>query len=111
MDIATSARQWVDAYHRQDRTEIEALAAPSLVVNDERRPTERFPFGLEVMRVFEDEQLTLSGDSAQFAARMIERAATGTFVSRVTETWVRRMGQWQLQEARIATESQVPPGR
>ncbi len=111
VDIAASGRQWLDAYHRQDRTDIEALSAPSLMINDERRPTERFPFGLEVARAFEDEQLTLAGDSAQFTARMTERAATGAFSSRVTQTWVRRQGVWQLQEARIIHDTVATAGR
>ncbi len=107
MDIAASARQWMDAYHRQDRAAMQSLTAPSLAINDERRATQRFPFGLEVTRAFEEEELHLSGDSAIFNARMTERASTGSIVSRVSQTWVRRLGQWQLQEARILADAAV----
>lgn len=105
MDIAASARQWMDAYHRQDRVVMQSLTAPSLAINDERRATQRFPFGLEVTRAFEEEELHLSGDSAIFNARMTERASTGSIVSRVSQTWIRRLGQWQLQEARILADA------
>jgi hypothetical protein len=86
---------------------MDPLGAPSLVINDERKPDQRFPFGLEVTRAFEDEQLQLSGDTATFTARMTERAATGAITSRVSQTWVRRSGSWQLQEARIAPDNQT----
>lgn len=86
---------------------MEPVVAPSLVINDERRADQRFPFGLEVSRAFEDEQLQLSGDSAVFSALMTERASTGAFVSHVSQTWVRRLGEWQLQEARIASAGQA----
>ncbi len=87
---------------------MDPLGAPSLVVNDERRPDEKFPFGLEVTRAFEEEHLELSGDIGTFTARMTERAATGLVVSRVSQTWVRRAGEWRLQEARITREGQTP---
>jgi hypothetical protein len=83
---------------------MEPLASPSLAINDERRADQRFPFGLEVTRAFEDEQLQLAGDSAMFTARMTERAPTGALTSQVTQTWVRRGGVWQLQEARLVHE-------
>jgi len=112
VDLAASGRQWLDAYHRQDRASIDALGSPTLVINDERRPNQRFPFGLEVTRAFENEELQLSGDNATFTARMTERATTGAFVSRISQTWVRRMGEWHLQEARLVPESATPaPGR
>ena len=85
------------------------LASPSIAVNDERRPDQRFPFGLEITRAFEDEQLQLSGDTATFTARMIERASTGALVSRVSQTWVRRLGEWRLQETRLVPQGQLPP--
>jgi hypothetical protein len=108
VDVAASGRQWLDAYHRQDQSAMEPLASPSLAINDERRPDQRFPFGLEVTRAFEDEQLQLAGDSATFTARMTERAPTGSLTSRVTQTWVRRAGVWQLQEARLVHEVTAP---
>ncbi|MEQ1760444.1 MAG: nuclear transport factor 2 family protein, partial [Vicinamibacterales bacterium] len=108
VDITATSRQWLDAYHRQDRVTMESLGAPSLTISDERLADQRFPFGLEIARAFEDEQLELSGDSAKFTAKMTERAATGAVVSRVAQTWVRRQGQWQLQEARIVHDSQSP---
>jgi hypothetical protein len=109
VDISASARQWLDAYHRQDRTTMEPLASESLTINDERRADQRFPFGLEVTRAFEEEQLQLAGDSAIFTARMIERASTGALASRVTQTWIRRGGAWQLQEARLVFEVTAGP--
>jgi len=111
MDIAASGRQWIDAYHRQDRASMQVFTAPSLAINDERRPDQRFPFGLEVSRSFDDEQLHLSGDSAIFNARMTERASTGAIVTRVSQTWIRRLGQWQLQEARFLPDSGAVAGR
>jgi hypothetical protein len=86
---------------------MDSLGAPSLAVSDDRRPDQRFPFGLEVTRTFENEQLQLAGDIATFTARMTEHAATGAQMSRVSQTWVRRSGTWQLQEARIAPDSQA----
>lgn len=111
LDIAASGRQWLDAYHRQDRVSMQVVTAPSLAVNDERRPDQRFPFGLEVSRAFDDEQLHLSGDSAIFSARMIERASTGSISTRISQTWIRRLGQWQLQEARFQPEGSPVAGR
>ncbi len=108
VDLSAAGRQWFDAYHRQDKASMAAVDAPSLSISDERRPEQRFPFGLEVSRAFEDEQLQLAGDSATFSARMTERAATGALVSHVSQTWVRRLGEWKLQQARIAFESQLP---
>lgn len=109
VDIAAAGRQWIDAYHRQDRAAMEPLATPSVTISDERRPDQRFPFGLEVTRAFSDEQLQLAGDSALFAARVTERASTGAFISRVSQTWVRRLGEWQLQDVRLIHEGQAPP--
>jgi hypothetical protein len=104
VDVSASARQWVDAYHRRDRTTLDSMAAAA-AVTDDRKPEDRFPFGLEVTRAFEDEQLQLSGDTATFSARMIERAATGAHASHVTQTWVRRQGEWHLQDAHIVKDA------
>ena len=104
VDVAAAARQWVDAYHRRDRAVLDGMAAAA-AITDDRKPEERFPFGLEVTRAFEDEQLQLSGDSATFSARMIERAATGAHASRVTQTWVRRQGEWHLQDAHLVRDA------
>lgn len=87
---------------------MDLFGAPSLAINDERRPDQRFPFGLEVTRAFEDEQLHLAGDSATFTARMTERAATGAVTSRISQIWVRRSGEWHLQEARIVPDGPAP---
>lgn len=107
-ELTSASREWLDAYHRQNRGSLDNLGAPSFVINDERLPAQRFPFGLEVSRSFEDEQLQLAGDSALFTARVTERAPTGALVTRVIQTWVRRSGEWRLQEARLAHEGLAP---
>lgn len=87
---------------------MESVGGPGAIVSDDRRPEQRFPFGLDVTRRFEDVGLSLSGDTAVYTGRMIERAATGEHASRVTQTWVRRMGTWRLQDSRIAADVSIP---
>lgn len=87
---------------------METVGGPGAIVSDDRRPDQRFPFGLEVTRRMDEVGLNLSGDTAVYTGRMVERAATGEHTSRVTQTWVRRMGVWRLQESRITADTAPP---
>src|SRR5688572_20171703 len=45
-----ASRQWLDAYHRQDRTTMASLQTEGLQLADERRNEERFPASVDVAR-------------------------------------------------------------
>ena len=45
--VVTASRQWLDAYHRQDRATLASLQTEGLQLADERRSEERFPSNVE----------------------------------------------------------------
>jgi ketosteroid isomerase-like protein len=83
----------------------------NITVTDERSTTERFPSWQNgVQRDLDQVELALTGDTALLTARMLERADGGSaapLVSRVSQIWVRRAGQWRLADVRIMAESRL----
>ena len=51
--VVAASRQWLDAYHRQDRAAMASLSSDALQLADERRNEERFPAGVDVNRTLD----------------------------------------------------------
>ena len=111
-DIARVAERWLDAYYRQDRAAMATLAAPQLILSDERAATDRLPAGLSpVHREMQDVSVRVFGSDAIYVARMTERlenapagSASGAFVSQM---WTMRDGAWHLTNVRIVGAAAV----
>ena len=111
-DIARVAERWLDAYYRQDRATMATLAAPQLILSDERAATDRLPAGLSpVHREMQEVSVRVFGSDAMYVARMTERlenapagSASGAFVSQM---WTMRDGAWHLTNVRIVGATAV----
>jgi hypothetical protein len=109
--LTNVASRHLDAYYRQDRAMMSALA-PQANVADDRGAKDKLPGGLNgVRRSFEDVKLNVFGSEAQLTAKMTERmdnAAAGQMaqaVSFVAYTFTQRNGAWQIYDIRILSAS------
>ena len=108
--VVAIARQWLDAYHRQDRNAMAALSTDNLLLADERRPDERFPPGLsDVTRALDRVSVQIAADTAVLTAVMIEQSASQAppHVSPISQVWVLGEGQWKVRQARFVSEARL----
>jgi len=107
--LIAASRQWLDAYHRQDRAAMAALSTDSVQLADERRNEERFPAGLEVSRTLDRVSVQIAADTAVLTAVMTERsdAATAPRVSPISQVWVLSGGQWRVRQVRLVSEARL----
>lgn len=111
-DLLGAGQQWLEAYQRRDREGMGIAAAENINITDERSVAERFPATqTSVRRDLDQVELELTGDTALLTARMTERgdgaAAATPYVSRISQIWVRRGGQWRLADVRIIGEARL----
>lgn len=107
--VVATARQWLDAYHRQDNASMTALSTENLLLADERRPEERFPAGLPgVQRTLDRVSVQIAADTAVLTAVMTEQSGATTLVSPVSQVWVRgENGQWKVRQVRFVSEARL----
>ena len=109
--LTNTFARWFDAYYRQDRATMAAIA-PQANVSDGRSEKERMPSGLVgVRRSLEDVKLQVEGPAATLTARITERMeASGQMaetVSFISNIWEQRSGSWQLLDVRIVSASSI----
>jgi hypothetical protein len=109
--LTNTFARWFDAYYRQDRATMAAIA-PQANVSDGRSEKERMPSGLVgVRRSLEDVKLQVVGPAATLTARITERMeASGQMaetVSFISNIWEQRSGSWQLLDVRIVSASSI----
>ena len=109
--LTGAAARWLDAYYRQDRATMIAIA-PEANVSDDRADKERLPRGLTgVRRSLDDVKLQMAGSEAMLTARMTERMeASGQMaqaVSFISHMWTQRNGSWHLHDVRIVSASSL----
>ncbi|MGE3404227.1 MAG: RodZ domain-containing protein [Vicinamibacterales bacterium] len=108
-------RRWFEASYRGDEAALRTLRAPSFQVNDSRGPLTRPAQGATVQRRLGRAGVTMVGNDAVLAGRMIEEVAGGSALeSLFSEIWVRTGDGWRLSELRIQpapppTETQPQP--
>jgi hypothetical protein len=110
MVVVAVARQWLDAYHRQDRATMTALSTDNLLLTDERRTDERFPAGtLDVTRTLDRVSVQIAADTAVLTAVMMEQSSSGAsaHVSPISQVWVLGDGQWRVRQARFVSEARL----
>ena len=109
--VVAIARQWLDAYHRQDRGAMAALSTENLLLADERRPDERFPPGLsDVTRTLDKVSVQIAADTAVLTAVMMEQSGSvpSPHVSPISQVWVLGAGQqWKVRQARFVSEARL----
>ena len=108
--VVAIARQWLDAYHRQDRAAMSALSTDNLLLADERRADERFPPGLnDVTRTLDRVSVQIAADTAVLTAVMSEQSgsAAAPRVSPISQVWVLGGGQWKVSQARFVSEARL----
>jgi len=108
--VLAIARQWLDAYHRQDRNAMAALSTDNLLLADERRPDERFPTGLsDVTRALDRVSVQIAADTAVLTAVMTEQSVSqpSPHVSPISQVWVLGEGQWKVRQARFVSEARL----
>jgi hypothetical protein len=109
--VVAVARQWLDAYHRQDRATMAALSTENLLLADERRADERFPSGLgDVTRTLDRVSVQIAADTAVLTAVMMEQSASvpsSPHVSPISQVWVLGAGQWKVRQARFVSEARL----
>ena len=108
--VVAIARQWLDAYHRQDRATMAALSTDNLLLADERRSDERFPPGLtDVTRTLDRVSVQIAADTAVLTAVMMEQSgsAASPHVSPISQVWVLGGGQWKVRQARFVSEARL----
>jgi hypothetical protein len=109
--VLAIARQWLDAYHRQDRAAMAALSTDNLLLADERRADERFPPGLsDVTRALDRVSVQIAADTAVLTAVMTEQSGSqpsAPHVSPISQVWVLGGGQWKVRQARFVSEARL----
>ena len=108
--VVAVARQWLDAYHRQDRATMAALSTDNLLLADERRADERFPSGLaDVTRTLDRVSVQIAADTAVLTAVMMEQSSSTAppHVSPISQVWVLGGGQWKVRQARFVSEARL----
>jgi hypothetical protein len=106
--VVAAARQWLDAYHRQERSTMAALSTENLQLADERRSEERFPAGVEVNRSLDRVSVQIAADTAVLTAVMTERGDAGAQrVSPISQVWILSGGQWRVKQVRLVSEARL----
>jgi hypothetical protein len=107
--VVAAARQWLDAYYRQDKAAMAALSTENVTLADERRPEERLPSGLaDVRRSLDNSSVQIAAETAVLTAVMTEQSSTSTpRVSPVSQVWVLSGGQWKVRQARFVSEARL----
>jgi hypothetical protein len=109
--VVAIARQWLEAYHRQDRAAMAALSTDNLLLADERRADERFPPGLsDVTRTLDRVSVQIAADTAVLTAVMMEQSGSSPatpHVSPISQVWVLGGGQWKVRQARFVSEARL----
>jgi hypothetical protein len=109
--VVAIARQWLDAYHRQDRAAMAALSTDNVLLADERRADERFPPGLsDVTRTLDRVSVQIAADTAVLTAVMMEQSGSlpsSPHVSPISQVWVLGGGQWKVRQARFVSEARL----
>ena len=106
--VVAAARQWLDAYHRQERSTMAALSTENLQLADERRAEERFPAGADVNRSLDRVSVQIAADTAVLTAVMTERGDTGALrVSPISQVWIYSGGQWRVKQVRLVSEARL----
>ena len=108
--VLAASRQWLDAYHRQDRTAMASLSSDGLQLADERRNEERFPASVDVNRTLDKVSVQIAADTAVLTAVMTERSADNGVpprVSPVSQVWELRGNQWRVKQVRLVSEARL----
>jgi hypothetical protein len=107
--VVAAARQWLDAYYRQDKAAMAALSTENVTLADERRPEERLPSGLaDGRRSLDNSSVQIAAETAVLTAVMTEQSSTSTpRVSPVSQVWVLSGGQWKVRQARFVSEARL----
>jgi hypothetical protein len=108
--VVAASRQWLDAYHRQDRATMSALQAEGVQLADERRTEERFPSNVAVNRTLDRISVQIAADTAVLTAVMTERSADNVLpprVSPVSQVWELRGNQWRVKQVRLVSEARL----
>jgi RodZ C-terminal domain len=105
--VVAAARQWLDAYHRQERSTMAALSIDTLQLADERRADERFPANVEVNRSLDRVSVQIAADTAVLTAVMTERGEGSQKISPVSQVWVLSSGQWRVKQVRLVSEARL----
>jgi Domain of unknown function (DUF4115) len=106
--VVAAARQWLDAYHRQERSTMAALSTENLQLADERRADERFPASVEVNRSLDRVSVQIAADTAVLTAVMTERGDAGAQrISPVSQVWILSGGQWRVKQVRLVSEARL----
>jgi hypothetical protein len=108
--VVAIARQWLDAYHRQDRATMAALSTDNVLLADERRADERFPANLtDVTRTLDRVNVQIAADTAVLTAVMMEQSSSSSspHVSPISQVWVLGGGQWKVRQARFVSQARL----
>jgi hypothetical protein len=108
--VVTASRQWLEAYHRQDRATLAALQADGLQLTDDRRNEERFPANVDVNRTLDRISVQIAADTAVLTAVMTERTSDNSVpprVSPVSQVWQLRGNQWRVSQVRLVSEARL----
>jgi hypothetical protein len=108
--VIAASRQWLDAYHRQDRAVMASLSSDGLQLADERRNEERFPANVSVDRTLDRVSVQIAADTAVLTAVMTERSADNGVpprVSPISQVWELRGNQWRVRQVRLVSEARL----
>ena len=108
--VIAASRQWLDAYHRQDRAAMASLSMEGLQLADERRSEERFPANVDVNRTLDRVSVQIAADTAVLTAVMTERSSDNGVpprVSPISQVWELRGNQWRVRQVRLVSEARL----
>jgi RodZ C-terminal domain len=108
--VVTASRQWLDAYHRQDRATLASLQTDGLQLADERRTEEKFPSNVNVSRTLDRVSVQIAADTAVLTAVMTERSSDNVVpprVSPISQVWELRGNQWRVRQVRLVSEARL----
>jgi hypothetical protein len=108
--VVAASRQWLDAYHRQDRASMATLQTDRLQLTDDRRTEERFPSTVNVNRTLDRVSVQIAADTAVLTAVMTERSSDNAMpprVSPVSQVWEFRGNQWRVSQVRLTSEARL----
>jgi hypothetical protein len=108
--VVAASRQWLDAYHRQDRATMASLSSDGLQLADERRSEERFPATTDVNRTLDRVSVQIAADTAVLTAVMTERSSDNGMpprISPISQVWELRGNQWRVRQVRLVSEARL----
>jgi hypothetical protein len=108
--VIAASRQWLDAYHRQDRAAMASLSMDGLQLTDERRTEERFPASASVNRTLDRVSVQIAADTAVLTAIMTERSPDNVVpprISPISQVWELRGNQWRVRQVRLVSEARL----